>query len=77
MNLSNRRLDIGKYAQRSAKSSVGDQLLAPITGLFYDVKDNYDYIMKSTKASSTFDTKSLWKSQDHKKQYSQYKIKKE
>lgn len=34
-------------------------------------------MMNSTKASSTFDYNTLWKSQDHKRQYAKYKLKKE
>jgi hypothetical protein len=53
MNLSNKRLDIGKYATRSAKSSTGDMFTAPITGLYYDYQDNYDAIMKGSSTASS------------------------
>jgi len=50
--LTNYRVAIDKKAPRSAVSSIGKPFEKNITGMFYDVNDNYSSAYKSTSVSS-------------------------
>ena len=73
MTLKSKRIKIGKYASRSSKSSTGDMLSAPISGMFYDTGDNYDL----SSSIGSFRTEQVWKSKDMKNKYGRFKLKKE
>ena len=80
LNLDSKRLQLGKYAGRDAKSSTSDQFTAPLSGLFYDRQDNYDIITRNASGQYTtpsFHSEQVWKSMKQKKQYGKFRLTRE